>query len=101
MKKRDLKKLAAGERRIAKNKRMSREHREHINFLRKQKADEDRNTELAVNMIKDYDSSIDVENKSPRKLREIWWKIQEKRGERYGKSEYASGLYVQSRGFIN
>jgi hypothetical protein len=31
-------------------------------------------------MIKDYDSSIDVENKSPRKLREIWWKIQEKKG---------------------
>ena len=48
MKLRELKKLVAGERRIAKNKRMSRGHREYIEFLRKKKAMEDWNTKLAL-----------------------------------------------------
>jgi len=48
MKRRELKKLAAGERRIAKNKRMSLDHREYIKFLQGKKADEDWNTKLAI-----------------------------------------------------
>tara|TARA_Y100000310_G_C20239239_1_gene603824 strand:+ start:136 stop:291 length:156 start_codon:yes stop_codon:yes gene_type:complete len=48
MKLRELKKLAAGERRIAKNKRMSRGHREYIKYLQKKKEMEDWNTELAI-----------------------------------------------------
>ena len=48
MKRRELRKLEFGERRIAKNKRMSRGHREYIEFLRKKKAMEDWNTKLAI-----------------------------------------------------
>ena len=48
MTRRELRKLELGERRIAKNKRMSRGHREYIKYLQKKKEMEDWNTELAI-----------------------------------------------------